>query len=356
MTAAGPLDREAVVRRLSAEGGPFLKLRVARLMGAGGEVLAPLIDAVLATQAALAVLHRLDGRVDFAAVHGAKAGCFENAAHDLVALGLDACTPAVRARLQPYLDHLAQTPDGPEPEPFNRFRRTVIAAGLARAGLGAEPPVRERLRARLDAVHELLRDGLPEVFVEPAARGRLPAAFADRGLIRDKVYDRGELRLPWIHDLIGWAAMLADLPPHDRRRIDAVAAAILSPAYQALPAGYGVLKAPNRRVYAMGWSVKLLDPNVALKGRAAAHWLFQMQTLAPFATVRGSRWFQAGLDHFDTHRDDDGLWRLPIDYLRAQPDVYRVAGGRLPLAGGSAARAWESTFIRLALEVPLGGG
>ncbi len=331
---------------LMAEGGTVIRYRTARdLLGWDEERLTPLAADLHGSEIVEKWLQNLTHETRFNAVHGSKDTCIENALQKLVQLGLKAGHAPLDDAIGSIEAFFAPGPKPRLPSPFNTFKETLVAAQLANAGYGAHREVARRMKARAETVSAFARTGDTDIFIPANEHGKLPGSFEGRGVIRDDLYNEGNLKLPWIHDLLGW---------DDGPGLDDVLAYILSTDYQALPWGYGILWIRPRRFLAMGWSIKLAEPSGTLVSqRTAGSFLWHLSALSKFRAIRESAWFVRSLAHLDRFRRDDGTWEFPRDYLPEKRDSYMVGGGHMGLGENRRRRNWranESTFWRMYLS------
>lgn len=340
---------EALADRLMSEGGAIIRFRAARdILGWPEDRLAPLRAALYENPVTQKWLQTLSRETHFNGVHGSKDSCIENALQKLVQLGCRAGDPELDDVVGPIPDWLDVASNARMPSPFITFKETLIAGHLANAGYGDHGEVSSRLRARLDTVHAHAITGDTDIFRPRSDYGKLPGAFEGRGVIRDDLYNNGNLKLPWIHDVLGWSDASMKV---DQGMLDDILDFILSDDYQALPWGYGILMVDKRRFLAMGWSIKLQKPGPELiRRRQAGSFLWQLSILSSFQRVRESTWFTNSLEHLDQFRKSDGTWQFPPDYLNEKTHQYMVGGGHMGLGENRRKKNWrwlESTFWRL---------
>jgi hypothetical protein len=291
-------------------------------------------------------------------IHGGKATSFENVMGKLTDLGLRCGAPELDRYALPYREWLAENAERPLAHVFDMFCRTLVAAFLARAGYNRDPAVGTVFKKRLETIHGFIRRGSCDVYVSPAHRPRMPRSFEKKPLIDPTLSEDGNLRLPWVYDIIGIASYLPEQgTEHDCNKANAIVEYILSDAYQKLDPGYGILRARNGRYYAMGWSVWLpgffvnpshdtrlgLATTVMMRG-AFVHRLVLM---GQFSAAVRHPWFTNGLRHLQTFQTKRGTYLFPRSYLPERPTGYWVTGERMAIEEnrrGRQALALESSF------------
>jgi len=179
-------------------------------------------------------------------LHHSKNTAYENAMGKLTQLGCTMRMSAFDQRTLPFrrwLQNEVQTPK----QFFGPFYWTLLASLLAMAGYGEDEAVKKVLTRRLETLYELTHRGSYDLYVDQDTYPGFPKAFRNHPLINSKLYEEGNLQLPWIHDLNGLANS-PDLPYDERyaNKIDTIVSYILHPEYQKLPQGYGILYVPKR--------------------------------------------------------------------------------------------------------------
>ena len=127
--------------------------------------------------------------------------------------GVRAGMPELDARADPFRRWLAEVPGG-KSYLFGSFYSTLVASLLALAGYRDDAVVRT-LYDRLVWSHEFCKKGRYDIHVDKAGFRGIPKVWANVPLIDPAIYPGDNLRLPWIHDLNGYAA-------HSRTRLTPV--------------------------------------------------------------------------------------------------------------------------------------
>ncbi len=232
-------------------------------------------------------------------------------------------------------------------------RQLIIASGLALLGY-RDSAVLRVLNARLEAIYEALRVGPAATYdlhEEPGA-SISPRQWADQ-VLRSELYADGNIRLPFIHDICGFAALYPEWGEIERRKADTIISWVLAPEHQRLPYNYGYIRCPHGRGKSVGWRLNLpgysglsaaafgagLDP----KALALSCWL-----LAVFQPAREHPWLKAALAHLSGFTTPRGTYLLPKGYLtEAAGRGYWVRGDRMGLGEDRRRPEWreiESTF------------
>lgn len=134
--------------------------------------------------------------------------------------------------------------------------------------------------------------------------------------------------------------------PKTRTQVEEIIHFILTPEYQSLPEGYGIVL-HDKRYYAMGWDIKLPRFHQEPKDRQIALMLLRMQLLKKTKTGRESVWFKNSLQTLENHRIKDNLIHLTVEELPEKQTGVWVLGARMALTHGRRTKqtlATEATF------------
>lgn len=231
----------------------------------------------------------------FSSIHGSGECCFENIAFCAGLLG-GASDGDIAAFYDCYLERFAAS----DAVTGDTFTRAMIMNGLLFMGkaLGRrDAAVADAFRERLSRVHAFALSGAPILYSpqeREAFRG-VPAVWRDTGIVR-KEHTAPRLRLPIVHDLLGYAAMYGEGGEADAM-MDGVVAYILGDGYQnTVQPGYGIGVRVGKgftkgRYYAVGWDV------VISRVSPRQEWLY-MLLLSPVSAARGTAWYQDNLRRY----------------------------------------------------------
>jgi len=184
---------------------------------------------------------------------------------------------------------------------------------------------------------------------DPGGYTDIPKPFRGKPLISPEITPDGEFTLPCIHDLYAFSAVPAAMRSSaTTRKVNQLVRYILDDTYQALPLGYGILRAGKRRYYAMGWSGHLPGYRGFDFGDHEAAYLVQrVELMAHFPIAAKHRWFADCLDHLDSFRTESGAWLLPRKYLKEDRVGYWLTGARMGLEDPCRRRPNKPCFIRV---------
>ncbi|MBI0583455.1 MAG: hypothetical protein ISF22_04425 [Methanomassiliicoccus sp.] len=347
------LDRDRCVQYLRDNAGPVIRCRTAvELMGSDPPTLEEERTRSPHVQRWLASLGSDLGR---SGLHGAGPDTFENVMGKLYEAGLRKGAPELDARTAPFREWMAEQCDLPVSGYLPVFHRTLVTAFLAMTGYGDEDAVRRWAEKRLDTVHRFARGGdLDTIYVPPERMPFLPRAFRGVPLLDPALYPDEDLELPWVHDLNAFLhtpSIMEDAV--QRSRVETVVRFILSPEYQSLRPGYGVVK-HGSHYYMMGWSVHLPGfSGPPPQGPELGRTLILASMLGRSAAAREHPWFARSLHAMEGHGHDGGLLCFPSSSLPEKRSGVWILGSRMALDEGRRtlrARVCESTFRYLEIS------
>jgi hypothetical protein len=292
-------------------------------------------------------------------LHHSKATAFENAMGKLVDLGLRAGMRPLDERAEPFRKWFS----GEKPasgDVFSPFYRSIVGSGLVRAGYRDEA-MGVFWRHRLAVLAETAATNTYRIYVDQDAYGGYPKAFRHHRLVNPEFYPDGEFRLPWIHDLYALAHWPEDWRDEGAQgQIDSVVRFVLHPEYQALPEGYGTMRAGKRRYYAIGWSAHFPGyDGFELPDYTSRYLVQRLERMAHFREALGHRWFRQCQQHLEGFRTETGTYLFPRSYLRELRQGYWVHGAYMGLEENRRPRQaleLESTFRMLKIKKLAGLG
>jgi hypothetical protein len=197
------------------------------------------------------------------------------------------------------------------------------------AGYDDVEAVEEQVHRRLDSVYEFARDpDMRSMFIDRQNIDHPPQGkyLDNHDLVSPELYPDQELKLPWIHDVHGFAHLKSIMEePLQRQKAETIVKMILTKDFQALPRSYGLANY-GRKYYVLGWAPRLPGFSWKPEGREFAEMLLTMQSLAPFDCVQESDWFRRGLDYLEEFVTPAGTYSFPRTWLPERKRGYWVAG------------------------------
>lgn len=233
-------------------------------------------------------------------------------------------------------------------------RRLIIASSLALTGYAKHEAVERVLRSRLDAIYEVVKRGTFDIYEEPGSLSVHPKAWANH-LLKREIYSDGNIRLPFIHDICGFATLYpyADRPA--KHKMDMIINWILAAEHQHFLYNYGYIRCPDGRGKSVGHKVDLpgyfgfdtpdFDP------RALVLRCWQM---AHFPEARAHTWYRNSMRYLMNYATERGTYIFPTRYLiEAKDRGYWIGGERMGLGENRRNPGWcevESTFWMFAIQ------
>jgi hypothetical protein len=267
-------------------------------------------------------------------LHGAKTETYENAMERLFEFGLKKGKPVLDKKTELFRRWLRTRVDPLRERYFPIFHRTLVAAFLAMTGYADDEAVKEWTIRRLETIYPTAKEGtLTEVYVPNDFFPSFPKTFKNVPLINPELYLKDEFRLPWIHDINAFLHSPFILEDSTlRSKVERIIEFILTPEYQKLPWGYGVIRHESGRYYAMGWSVHLSGYfETPAPIQHSGRWLLLLRLLARSRTVRGHAWYERSLETLRQFKCEDGLVRFPRAFLPEKRIGCWVLGMRMGL-------------------------
>jgi hypothetical protein len=293
-------------------------------------------------------------------LHGAKTENYENVMGKLYEFGLRKGFPSLDEKTEPFRQWLKREICRPNEGYLPVFYRTLVAAFLAMTGYSDDEAVKDWVQRRLETVYEFAKKGTLEgAYVPQDSFPGFPKAFKNAPLLNPELYPNQEMKLPWIHDINAFLHS-----PHImedatlKAKVETIIKFTLTPEYQKLPVGYGVVRHEPGRYYAMGWSVHLpgyFDSDVS--GREFGRLLLLLELFGRSDAARHHVWYQRLIDMLTCFNDEEDLTIFPREFLPEKGYGVWVLGVRMGLEENRRTKraiTCESTFrfLRITSQMP----
>lgn len=345
-----------LVEWLLEQGGPAIRYRTSRELLSGSKVidLVQLQAELIRSPQVRDWLDHLGTSFELNHLHSSKVTAYENAMGKLIQLGCHNGIAHFDRKSQIYRSWLTAQSD-PTTLDMTPFKRKVIGSFLIAAGYHHENGIRHYLSHRLGILWRFAHLMDFDIYTDRDQYRDIPKGFHDKPLVKPELYPGGEEFLPSIYDMHALANYPAHLLDADtQERIDSVIAYILNPEYQALPVGYGLMRAGKRKYYAIGWSVHLPGYHPGDEIGSDLNQLVQRLVLmSNFRVAREHPWFQENLRLLESFRTDRGTYIFPRTYLQERTSGYWVTGAYMGLEQNRRKRIaieLESTFWMLKIK------
>jgi len=359
------MNHQELVDWLFQNGGPAIRYRTATelLPSSDGVDIAKLREELLQSQLVKTWLERFTPGRGIKSLHGNKSTTLENVMGKLTDLGCRKGMAEFDQQTSPFRRWLQDNAERLPIDVHDNASRVWIAVFLARAGYTDEPAVGKVLRNRLETIYDFARQGIYNIYVNPADYPRMPRNFQSKPLVNPALTRVDNNCLPSIYDIIGLAAYLPKCGTEDdREKADTIINYILNDRYQRLAPGYGVLRTEDGRYYAIGWSVNLPGYFGAPSDDTSPHqvtpetkgaFVQRLVLVGQFPAARGHPWFVNGLQHLQGFQTEQGTYLFPRPYLQEKNNGYWVNGACMGLEEDRKTKLaieLESTFWMVMLQ------
>ncbi len=350
-----PLSFGDLSQWLIDNAGPVIRFRtiVELVEEQNVEIVSKVLNDFLASKSVKTWLERLHPKFEMKEIHSSSPEAFENVMGKLGQLGM-------RAGLQPFdgmtLPSRVWLSEGIEPEighPFRVFLRTIVASLLAYTGYHDTKPVHDVLTKRLNLIHSFAESQTIESVYVDESEFSIPEGLRKHRLVNPELYFGQNLTLPWVHDLRAFASSKEILQnPELKDKAERIADLVLSPEYQQLQPGYGLMK-HGSRYYVIGWSVHLPNYFLPPQEEAKSDLLLALEMMAPFEVARQSDWFRRAIDFLESHRTRRDTYLFPKSWMTEKKTGYWTNGAYMALEEDrrrDLALECESTFRFLKIK------
>jgi hypothetical protein len=310
--------------------------------------------------------------VRLAGVHGSKPSCFENAIPKLAMLGyrpedtdfMETCQYwEGKIDVSPFQNHdqglKRETPANLWS--FNFMENTIIAGILAYVGFAKHVKIATVINHRLDTLYSAVMHGdfNPVTFYLPAdSYARLPKSRR-HDVINPAYYLHGDFKLPWIYDILGFVGLHnSTIDAAVRDKIEKIIGFILTPAYQHLTEGYGVVMTRENYGYSLGWSVHVPGffgfAEGLPSGSSGARLLLLLDILGTFKATRAHPWYHDAIAFLDQYRTDSEQFLFPRAFIDDKAAGYWVSGAYMGMGEDHKESSWReglSTFWMTKIKI-----
>lgn len=316
---------------LMENAGPVIRYRTAtELIGnPNAENNELLKKALIRSEITKCWLERLRPSLEAKDIHSSRSEAFENVMGKLYEFGLRKDVRLLDQKTAVFRRWLAKRTH--VQSVFDVFYRTILTGFLIMTGC-VDDAVTEWALGRLDTVYPFAKKAdLGDVYVEADS---VPRPYRSYPSINPDLYQLGEMKLPWIHDLNSFlhaSSIMEDTQL--RKKVEVIVDFILKPDYQRLHSSYGIIRA-GRKHYVMGWSIHLPSYFEGNDSQSAfATLLLRLDLLSRLETARHSTWFMRAVRMLEKHSDANGLLSFPREFMPEKKFGYWVSGSRMALEG-----------------------
>jgi hypothetical protein len=251
------MEREEIVQWLEENAGPVSKFRLSSKSCLDQRRSEEELTGLSSSPLVKSWLDRIPSECDRHTLHGASPQSFENVMGKLFEFGLRRGAHILDHRVAPFRRWMEEQKDLPNPGYLPVLHRTICSSFLTMLGYG-DGAVDVWVRHRLDTVYDFARrPDFEHAYIPQDTFPGYPKAFRRSPLLNPELYPDEDLKLPWIYDLYAFLhseSIMGDVGL--REKVETVMGFVLSPEYQSLWPGYGVVR-HDGRYHMMGWSVHL---------------------------------------------------------------------------------------------------
>ena len=210
-------------------------------------------------------------------------------------------------------------------------RRLILATSLVLAGY-RDPGIERVFVTRLAAISGVMQQAGYGLFEDPTRVRINPRAWAMHTL-KGELYAGGNIKMPYVHDVLGWGMLYWTASAEVRASIDAAVRWMLAPCYQELPYNCGYIQCPDGRGKSVGHKLNLAGyfghdrPDFDPQALVLRCW-----QMALLPAARSHPWLQSSLEHLEQFATGRGTYLFPSRYLtEARDRGYWVLGARMGL-------------------------
>jgi hypothetical protein len=256
-------------------------------------------------------------------VHYYKDTCIDNFFPLVVALGLRAGFSIFEEKMKPVKDTFKHIYTQRR-ESAHCYNYTIMLHMFFTMSGCLFSEVVESLENRLDALYPAAAKYIYDIYQDERKLPKKPKMWADVGVLKDEMNPwkiTAESPLPTVYDIWAFAYYTKGCAdPEKMRKINGIIAYILTPEFQNLREGYGLLWVKDlRRYHACGWNPVLppLDHEGNLTQEKPYHTyvLDSLDFISHFKAAQESEWLHRCLRHFEQFKTDKGTYIFPKEYL-----------------------------------------
>jgi len=181
---------------------------------------------------------------------------------------------------------------------------------------------------RIDTIYDFTKHHDYDIYDKSENHKSVPKLFRDRPIIKPEIAYGDMCRLPMIYDIVTMAELYYQVSQNVQIKIDDIINYVLSPGYDVVLPGYGILATPKRSYYSMGWDCKKPFND---KQDYSYRNLHRLLLYSSFPTAVKSSWFQNAIDFLMQFKTESKTYAFPKEYL-PEIDSNWILGTRMSLA------------------------
>jgi len=201
---------------------------------------------------------------------------------------------------------------------------------------------------RINTIYNFTHHNNYDIYDESDKYKGVPIPFRDRPIIKPDIAYGDMCKLPMIYDIVMLAEVYDYISSDLQDKINNIINYIISPEYDVVLFGYGILASTPKKYHSMGWDCKKPFND---KQDYSYQNLHRLLLYSHFPIVVKSSWFHNAIDYLSQFETKNQTYTFPVDYL-SERDSNWVLGSRMSLAENRRKKNWveiESTFYMLKL-------
>ncbi|MDR2569605.1 MAG: hypothetical protein LBD23_04820 [Oscillospiraceae bacterium] len=273
--------------------------------------------------------------LDYNKVHGSNSTYLENVLPMLVDVGL-------HYEIDAFRNEVLSAFDISKIALINEYDKIIGYPFLLQSGFPVTGML-EYVIERIKTIYDFTKNMDFAIYDNAENYKSVPKTFRDRPIIKPEIAYGNMCRLPLIYDIVAFAKIYDKVSSDMQMQIDNIINYIISPGYDVVVDVYGILVAPSRRYYSMGWDCKKPFNDNQNYSHQNIH---RLLLYSHFPTAVKSTWFQNAIDYLMQFKSSNGTYVFPKNYL-IEVDGYWVLGSRMSLAENRRSKRYlevESSF------------
>lgn len=285
-------------------------------------------------------LGQLQGKKTLPGLHGSFDACFENACGKCLQFGFTIQDSLFKEALEPYHEWFLTLPPKSSEMSFSYdFYRNLLAFHLFRAGYD-DKDIIDTLQFRIRQVYDFVLQDRYDIYISADGFPAMPKNFQKKPFVDPALFQNGMSIFPNIHDMLAFRSYYQKMATlEEKEMIHLIVKYIADPRYETIQDGYGVMFAPPRSYYGIGWSVHFHGQNQ----------LFGYAVCNAFPTYRSSEIGKKMATVMESFQLSNQLYEFPSEYLQEKTG-YLVSGSHMGMGVNRRKKTWkqlESSFWML---------
>jgi hypothetical protein len=318
--------------------GPIIKNEAAKILGTSSEAIR---EEMLCLPEVQYWIDCSQSFMENPRVHDSFDTRLENWGHKLISFGITEEDDKRIADVNKYILRYIKENQG-NGNFFDSISNVIAASYLARMGC-EDKIVLDIIKGRIEAVYPVAKQGDFDIYADKKDFPRIPKARDRHPLVKPELYKGNVWRLPTLHDIFAFSKLPRSMASDTelKSKIEAIIEYIMTPEYQKLPWGYGLMLVPPNTYYSMGWSVKLSRFFMQEIPNGIDPILWETELMSHFDTARSSKWFEQRMDYLESFKKGS-IYDFPKSFLTEAKNKYYVGGGHMGLGENRRKKSWST--------------